>query len=117
MVLHHKGVEYSFDYDFAPNDGTDIPMVTEIDGQKLDGEIFIKDILVNGMSRPVNTEVLALMHHVAARQALEEGRLSWQRLLARAAEYRRTRISVVPNRVDPKSRRSISHPRPPLPRP
>jgi hypothetical protein len=101
-VLHHEGVEYSFDYDFAPNDGTDIPVVTQIDEQKLDGEIFIKNILVNGRARPVSTEVLALMHQAAARQALEEGRQSWQRLLARAAEYRRTRISLVPRRADPK---------------
>ena len=117
MVLHHKGIDYSFDYDFAPNDGTDIPVVTEIDGQKLDGEIFIKDVLVNGKQRLVNTEVLELMHRAAARQAFEEGQLSWQRLLAQAAAYRRTRISVVPRRVDPKSRRCISHSRPPLPRP
>ena len=98
MVLQHRGVEYSFDYDFAPNDGTDIPVVTEIDGQKLDGEIFIKDILVKGKPRPVNPEVLALMEQAAACQALEEGRLSRRRLLARAAEYRRARISVVPRR-------------------
>jgi hypothetical protein len=98
MVLHHRGVEYTFDYDFAPNDGTDIPVVTEIDGQKLQGEIFIKDILVRGKPQPVNPEVLALMQQAAARQAIEEGRLSRRRLLARAAEYRRTRISVVPRR-------------------
>jgi hypothetical protein len=99
MVLYHGGVEYSFDYDFAPNDGTDIPLVTEVDGQKLDGEIFIKDILVKGKPRPVRPEVLALMERAAARQALEEGRLSRRRLLARAAEYRRTKISVVPRRA------------------
>jgi hypothetical protein len=80
MVLHDRGVEYSFDYDFAPNDGTDIPAVTEIDGQRLEGEIFIKDILVNGKPRPVTTDVLALMQQAATRQALEEGRLS--RILA-----------------------------------
>ena len=99
MVLHHKGIEYSFDYDFAPNDGTDIPVVTEIDGQKLDGEIFIKDILVKGSRQPVKPEVLALMEQAAARQALEEGRLSRRRLLARAAEYRRTKIAVAPRRA------------------
>jgi hypothetical protein len=99
MVLHHSGVEYSFDYDFAPNDGTDNPLVTEIDGQKLNGEIFIRDILVKGNPRPVNPEVLALMEQAAARQALEEGRVSRRRLLARAAEYRRTKIAVVPRRA------------------
>jgi hypothetical protein len=99
MVLHYAGVEYSYDFDFAPNDGTDIPMVTEIDGQKLDGEIFIKDILVNGKPRPVSTVVLARIQKAAARQALAEGRRSWRRLLARAAEYRRTRISVVPRQT------------------
>jgi hypothetical protein len=98
MVLHHRGVEYSFDYDFAPNDGTDIPVFTEVDGHKLDGEIFIKDILVNGKPRSVNPEVFALMQQAATRQALEEGRLSRRRLLARAAEYRRTRVSIVPRR-------------------
>jgi hypothetical protein len=96
MVLHYRGVEYSFDYDFAPNDGTDIPVVTEVDGQKLDGEIFIKDILANGKPWSVNPEVLALMQQAATRHALEEGRLSRRRLLARSAEYRRTRISIVP---------------------
>jgi hypothetical protein len=101
MVLYHEGVEYSFDYDFVPNDGVDIPVVTEVDGQKLDGEVFIKDILVNYKPRPVSNEVLALMQQAAARQALEEGRLSRRRLLARAAEYRRTRISVVPRRARP----------------
>jgi hypothetical protein len=99
MVLQHSGVEYSFDYDFAPNDGTDIPLVIEIDGQKLNGEIFIKDILVKGNPQPVKPEVLALMEQAAARQALEEGRVSRRRLLARAAEYRRTKISVVPGRA------------------
>jgi hypothetical protein len=98
MVLHYSGVDYSFDYDFAPNDGTDIPLVTEIDGQKLNGEIFIKNIFVKGNPQPVKPEVLALMEQVAARQALEEARLSRRRLLARAAEYRRTKISVVPRR-------------------
>lgn len=96
MVLHHSGIEYSFDYELAPNDETDVSLVTEVDGQKLDGEIFIKNILVKGKPLPVNPEVFALMEHAAARQALEEGRLSRRRLLARAAEYRRTKISVVP---------------------
>ena len=99
MVLHHSGVEYSFDYDFAPNDGADIPLVIEIDGQKLNGEIFIKNILVKGIPQPVTPEVLALMEQAAARQALEERSLSRRRLLARAAEYRRTKISVVPRRA------------------
>jgi hypothetical protein len=99
MVLHFSGIEYSFDYDFAPNDGTDIPLVTEIDGQKLNGEIFIKDILVKGNPQRVKPEILALMEQVAARQVLEEARLSRRRLLARAAEYRRTKISVVPRRA------------------
>jgi hypothetical protein len=99
MVLQHIGVEYSFDYDFAPNDGTDLPLVTEIDGEKLNGEIFIKDILVKGTPQPVKPEVLALMEQAAARQALDEARLSRRRLLARAAEYRRTKISVVPRRA------------------
>ena len=99
MVLHHGGIEYSFDYDFAPNDGIDIPLVTEVDGQKLDGEIFIRDILVKGVPQPVKPEILILMEQAAARQALEERRLSRRRLLARAAEYRRTRISVVPRRA------------------
>jgi hypothetical protein len=98
MVLHHGGVEYSFDYDFAPNDGTD-PLVTKIDGQKLNGEIFIKNILAQGNPQPVKPEVLALMEQAAARQALEERKLSRRRLLARAAEYRRTKISVVPRRA------------------
>jgi hypothetical protein len=98
MVLHHEGVEYSYDFDFVPNDGTDIPVVTQIDGRKLDGEIFIKDIRVNGKPRPVRTAIIALMQRAAASQALEEGRRSRRRLLARAAEYRRTRISVVPRR-------------------
>ena len=98
MLMHHSGVRYSFDFDFVPNDGTDNPVVTEIDGQKLDGEIFIKDILVKGTPGPVNPEILALMQQAAARQALAEGKLSRRRLLARAAEYRRTRISVVPRR-------------------
>src|SRR5262245_10322059 len=99
----------------CPNDGTDTPVVTEIDGQKLDGEIFIKDIFVNDKLRPVSMEILALLHDAAARQALEEGRLSWQRLLARAAAYRRTRISIAPRR--PNSRRHIPRPRPPFRRP
>ena len=99
MLLHHSGIEYSFDYDFAPNDGADIPLVIEIDGQKLNGEIFIKNILVKGIPQPVTPEVLALMEQAAARQALEERSLSRRRLLARAAEYRRTKISVVPRRA------------------
>lgn len=98
MVLYYRGVQYSFDFDFVPNDGTDNPVVTEVDGRKLDGEIFIKDILEEGKPGPVNPEVLALMQQAAARRALEEGELSRRRLLARAAEYRRTRISVVPRR-------------------
>jgi hypothetical protein len=35
-------------------------VVTEIDEQKLEGEIFIKDILVNGKPRPATTEVRLL---------------------------------------------------------
>jgi hypothetical protein len=99
MMLQHSGVEYSFDYDFAPNDEADIHWVTEIDGQKLNGEIFIKNIVVKGNPQPIKPEVLALMEEAAARQTLEEARLSRRRLLARAAEYRRTKISVVPPRA------------------
>jgi len=99
MVLHHEGVEYHFDYQFAPNDGTEkVPTITVIDGQRLDGEIFITEIYVGEKSRPVTVEVLALLKAAAAREELRQNRLAWQRVLNRAAECRRAQISLVPRR-------------------
>jgi hypothetical protein len=101
MTLRHNNVEYEFDYDFAPNDGTMTSVVTVVDGQELGGEIVIKDVTVNGRPQPITVETLAeirpLMQDAAAREELEQNRLAWQRLHS-AAESRRGRISVVPRR-------------------
>jgi hypothetical protein len=40
-VLRHKGIEYEYDYDFAPNDGTMRAVITVVDGRTLDGETCV----------------------------------------------------------------------------
>jgi len=76
MVLRHDGIEYRFDYDFAPNDGTDrVATSTQIDGEILDGQVFITDIWVGKKRRPVTVEILGLMKTAAAREELEQNRL------------------------------------------
>jgi hypothetical protein len=103
MLLRHKDVEYHFDYDFAPNDGTDrVAVSTKIDGEILDGQIFITGIWVGDKPRPVSVEVLGLMKAAAAREELKQLHLLRQRLI-QAAEHRRAQISVMPRQ----SRRSV----------
>lgn len=99
MELTHRGTTYTYDYDFAPNDGTSETVVTVVDGETLDGQLFITRVAVNGRQRPVPTALLALLRQAAAREELRQNRLAWQRLEERlAAESRRARISVVPRR-------------------
>jgi len=83
MLLRHRNTAYHFAYDFAPNDGTDEPVVTVVDGHELDGQILVTNIRVNGRLRPVTVEVLALMEQAAAREELEQGRLELARSLRR----------------------------------
>jgi hypothetical protein len=92
MVLRHECVEYHFDYDFAPNDGTDrVATSMMIDGEILDGQIFITGIWVGDKPRPVSVEVLGLMKTAAAREELKQLHLLRQRLI-QAAEHRHLQI-------------------------
>jgi hypothetical protein len=98
MVLRYECVEYHFDYDFAPNDGTDrVATSTMIDGEILDGQIFITGIWVGDKPRPVTVEVLGLMKQAAGRDELARFSQLRQRL-AQEAERRRAQISLVPRR-------------------
>jgi hypothetical protein len=90
MQLKHKEVTYDFEYDFAPNDGTDkVATSTLIDGEILDGQIFITGVWIGEKARPVTVEILALMRQAAARTELEHQRQLRQRLI-QAAECRRS---------------------------
>ena len=97
MLVRHKGFEYHFDNDFAPNDGTDrVATSTMIDGEILDGQIFITGIWVGDKPRRVSIEVLGLMKTAAAREELKQLRLLRRRHLTQAAEQRRAQIAVAP---------------------
>jgi hypothetical protein len=83
VELRHNGALYRFDYDFAPNDETnaDCPEWTAItDEYGLDGSIHVHSITVNGKSRPVTTEVVALMQRAAAVEEFTTGYRSWVEL-------------------------------------
>ena len=96
MELTHRGVTYEFDYDFAPNDGTDrVATSIRIDGETLDGQVFITGIWVGDKPRPVTVEVLGLIKAAAAREELKQLRLLRQRL-AQEAECRRAQTCVEP---------------------
>ena len=66
MELRHKGVLYRFDYDFAPSDETGQAWTPIFEECGLDGSIHVHSITVKWKSRPVTTEVLALMQRAAA---------------------------------------------------
>jgi len=77
MELRHKGVLYTFEYDFSPN-CEEAPMAVALtrSGKGLDGSIHITDIYRNGRfdrQSPVSLEVLRLMEDAAAEDAIASG--------------------------------------------
>ena len=113
MELTHRGVTYRFDYDFAPNDETnlDCPEWTPIvDKYGLEGSIHVHSITANGMSRPVTTEVLAMMERVAAIEEFTTDVEGW------VARYRKRGLPVPPRllqRLEVVSRLEQTSVRPP----
>jgi hypothetical protein len=93
VELTHRGVTYHFDYDFAPNDETnlDCPEWTPvIDKYGLEGSIHVHSITLNGRSRPVTTEVLAMMERAAAIKEFTTDVEGW------AARYRKRGLPMPP---------------------
>jgi hypothetical protein len=87
VELRHRGVLYNFEYDFAPNDEThpDLNEWTPItDEYGLEGGIHVHSITVNGRSRPVTTEVFAMMQRAAAIEEFITDRRGWVELYRKA---------------------------------
>jgi hypothetical protein len=94
MELTHRGVTYTFDYDFATNDGTCMNVSTVVDGHELDGEVTVTNIRVAGRPRPVTTVVLSRLREAAERAELEH-RLLMLRRLVQGSAFRRGCIALV----------------------
>jgi hypothetical protein len=77
MELRHKGVLYTFYYDYAPNCEEAPARITEtLSGKGLDGSVHITNIYRNGRydrQSPVSLEVLRLMEDAAAEDAIASG--------------------------------------------
>jgi hypothetical protein len=75
MELRHKGVRYTFDYDYTPNTEEDRTHRTTLtrSGRGLDGSVNVIGICRNGRSTPVPVELLNLMEDAAAEHAIASG--------------------------------------------
>ena len=102
-------VIYEFSYDFVPNDGTDEPVCTRVDGRELDGEIRVTDILISGKPGPVCGEAMNLMWRAAVidyRDSLDHQWREWHQHqrprpvgVSRPNELLRTTWGSTPRRV------------------
>jgi len=77
MELLHRGVLYTFEYDYAPNNEVLRPAFTKTrSGRILAGSVHVTFVYRNGRfdrPAPVSVEVLRLMEDAAAEDAIASG--------------------------------------------